>query len=895
MSRPFLVRGVLTFILSLLATGAFAHDREADTRLSRHLDDDVKHSLITRDDSILLKVAAVVAPDLLPQEYRAELPHCGTGLMLDLMTELRDADPQVRQLVAYALSAPSKRNGVAAPDVAAIPLAHREVANKIVERGKIAANAQTIFFLTEHFTVHYPPSTPDSYLATLAIALEESWTGFVTAYGFAPPVPANTSRIDVVVTNNVPCPLTDFPVCDSLIGAAVPPGFFVGTFDGPAIFIDASLSGTDLETTATHEFFHLLQYQNASPAAMGLNYWWCEGSASAAEDVIRPGANTYVALVNGNDGFLKKTNFPINALTYKSVLFHKFTMEKYVGGSATILRDILADLAGQTIPYVFTSLENVYAAHGASLDEAMKHFALWNFHTGARTTALNSYGDSSLYDSFNNFQGQHFLSPSVTSVPAQSLSIEPVSAQYVQFRPDSSLTNPRKLTIKTNVVGEDFVRGWLVIRRQNGNHEIRSLSIGPGSSSDEETINDFGYGTVGEAVLILTNGFPGGTAFFASYEAKLGTSLDIAFAMDTTGSMGGSITAIKNTALQAMQTLAVNGADFRIAITEFKDHPVSPYGSPGDFPYRGNSPFSNQPAVIVGGVNMLAASGGNDWPESQYSGVMGAINAVNITPWRSDAKKAIIVMTDAPPHDPEPFTGYTAASVIAAAQAGGISLPPNFPNSVPGDVSSESVVRLPRQIAVNAGNPIRIYGIVVGGDNYAFLKLSQIAEATGGKVYRATYSINDITRALLEAVDDVGGGDPEPPSNQAPNVASAIANPSQIWPPNGQMVPVAITNVTDPNGDAFTIRITAITQDEPVNAKNNGNRDADGTGVGTSTASVRAERDGDGNGRVYRISFTATDARGASSSGSVTVCVSHDQGGNSTCTDDGQAYDSTVP
>lgn len=242
------------------------------------------------------------------------------------------------------------------------------------------------------------------------------------------------------------------------------------------------------------------------------------------------------------------------------------------------------------------------------------------------------------------------------------------------------------------------------------------------------------------------------------------------------------------------------------------------------------------------------------------------------------------------------MTGYTAASVIAAAQAGGISLPPNFPNSTPAGVSSESVVRLPRKIAVNAGNPIRIYGIVVGGDEFAYAKLSQIAEGTGGKVYRATYSISDITRALLELVDDVGGGgDPEPPSNRPPNVAGAIANPSQIWPPNGQMVPVEITNVTDPDGEAFTIRIIGIAQDEPVNEKNNGHREADGTGVGAPAASLRAERDGDGNGRVYRISFTATDARGASSSGSVTVCVPHDQGGNSTCTDDGQSYDSTVP
>ena len=108
------------------------------------------------------------------------------------------------------------------------------------------------------------------------------------------------------------------------------------------------------------------------------------------------------------------------------------------------------------------------------------------------------------------------------------------------------------------------------------------------------------------------------------------------------------------------------------------------------------------------------------------------------------------------------------------------------------------------------------------------------------------------------------------------------------------MSDIQIKNVTDLDGDAVTITVTGITQDEPVSANGNGH-DFDGSGVGTATAHVRATRDGDGNGRVYRVSFRATDARGASSSGSVTVCVPHDQGGNDTCTDDGQAFDSTNP
>ena len=55
--------------------------------------------------------------------------------------------------------------------------------------------------------------------------------------------------------------------------------------------------------------------------------------------------------------------------------------------------------------------------------------------------------------------------------------------------------------------------------------------------------------------------------------------------------------------------------------------------------------------------------------------------------------------------------------------------------------------------------------------------------------------------------------------------------------------------------------------------------------------SLRAERQGPGNGRVYRIAFTASDAKGGTCQGSVTVGVPHDP--KDTPIDDGHTYDST--
>lgn len=135
-------------------------------------------------------------------------------------------------------------------------------------------------------------------------------------------------------------------------------------------------------------------------------------------------------------------------------------------------------------------------------------------------------------------------------------------------------------------------------------------------------------------------------------------------------------------------------------------------------------------------------------------------------------------------------------------------------------------------------------------------------------------------------------------TNQAPVCDAAAPSLAELWPPDHSMRNVTITGVTDPDGDAVSITITGIMQDEPVNAVGDGSTSPDGAGVGTSTAQVRAERSGTGNGRVYEISFTASDGRGGSCGGTVAVGVRHSQGKGpkgGPAVNDGATYDSTIP
>jgi len=117
------------------------------------------------------------------------------------------------------------------------------------------------------------------------------------------------------------------------------------------------------------------------------------------------------------------------------------------------------------------------------------------------------------------------------------------------------------------------------------------------------------------------------------------------------------------------------------------------------------------------------------------------------------------------------------------------------------------------------------------------------------------------------------------PSNLPP-VCSATVSPGLLWPPNHKKVYLTLSGITDPDGDALSIRFTSILQDEPTNGPGQGNTMQDG-GIeyAGKKAWVRAERSGTGDGRIYLISYTATDPDGASCTGQVTVGVPHDQSG----------------
>lgn len=137
--------------------------------------------------------------------------------------------------------------------------------------------------------------------------------------------------------------------------------------------------------------------------------------------------------------------------------------------------------------------------------------------------------------------------------------------------------------------------------------------------------------------------------------------LDVAFVIDSTGSMSDEIDAVKDNVNQLVGQIGTIDPDFRVALVDYKDEPAQDSA----YQARLDVGFTTDLAAFSAAVDGLAADGGGDAPESVYAGIMTALGL----DWRTGAKKLVVQIGDAPAKDPEPITGYTLDSVRQRALA----------------------------------------------------------------------------------------------------------------------------------------------------------------------------------------------------------------------------------
>jgi dipeptidyl aminopeptidase/acylaminoacyl peptidase len=114
----------------------------------------------------------------------------------------------------------------------------------------------------------------------------------------------------------------------------------------------------------------------------------------------------------------------------------------------------------------------------------------------------------------------------------------------------------------------------------------------------------------------------------------------------------------------------------------------------------------------------------------------------------------------------------------------------------------------------------------------------------------------------------------QPLHNEPPDCSGVEASPSVFDRVlRTRFVSVRLEGAADPDGDAVSIAIDGVTQDEPVTGPGDPTHPDAGEGLRPGEVRLRSERAPRGDGRVYRIAFTATDSGGGSCTGTATVSV----------------------
>jgi len=153
-----------------------------------------------------------------------------------------------------------------------------------------------------------------------------------------------------------------------------------------------------------------------------------------------------------------------------------------------------------------------------------------------------------------------------------------------------------------------------------------------------------------------------GVPTFNNQESSTKSDIDIAFVIDSTGSMKDNVGALRARVNEIMKQTEKGASSYRFALIDYKDHPKF---NTQNYLARTDVDFTSDESTLEKGLDSLTYEGGNlgNTNASVYSGVMQAVNMK----WRNGVKKIVVVIGDAPPRDPEPGTGYTAASVAKAA------------------------------------------------------------------------------------------------------------------------------------------------------------------------------------------------------------------------------------
>lgn len=207
--------------------------------------------------------------------------------------------------------------------------------------------------------------------------------------------------------------------------------------------------------------------------------------------------------------------------------------------------------------------------------------------------------------------------------------------------------------------------------------------------------------------------------------------MDIVFVIDSTGSMHDEIRTIKEHLINVVESLESGypRPDVRIGVVVYRDYP----DQEKEYLYK-KLDLTNNPKKAADFIKGIDAYGGGDYEEAVETGLNVAINKLT---WRSNARKIMLLVGDAPPRDYPYYGNYGNSPEYYEEYE-------NIPEFVR-DYSYKDAIKdaLNKQIVIYtaSGSGMNDRGIEIW---------KEIARKTGGSYIPLIYTVMDVDKYYEE-------------------------------------------------------------------------------------------------------------------------------------------------
>jgi len=349
-------------------------------------------------------------------------------------------------------------------------------------------------------------------------------------------------------------------------------------------------------------------------------------------------------------------------------------------------------------------------------------------------------------------------------------------------------------------------------------YDIRKNDDGTWTVRHARGAKDAGTDTLTNIETVQFDAAGGGHQSFQLQKKGLTFQTDFAIVVDTTGSMGSSISSVKAAATGLVEAAFAGGkADARIGVVTFKD---VTNGEPSEvvLPFTDQDDFATRKAAAIAAINGIGLGSGGDIPETAFDGLRLALDG-SMGKWRAGAGiLRVALFTDAEAKDGALADVVSSLAQNIGATVGGISslVGPGgsvdtfnlvFDNGAPG--SGEGLfgdgdplspfVRSDEPVTPDANtSQVQIFTIATGTPSWDTTAFENISAANGGKFLTATDN-DALVEALFNIIEEVD------------NLPTDIALSGAVIAENaviGQVVGSLSASDADPD-DTFTYSLVA--------------------------------------------------------------------------------------